>query len=81
VFIDSRTPRAAQLTGHPKSLQVKEEPLLDAIFDFLVRRVFRPERLDQLRAELTTVAPPAQEARLVTELGALGETHAKLAKR
>jgi site-specific DNA recombinase len=80
-FIDSRTPRAAQLTGHPKSLQVKEAPLLDAIFEFLARRVFRPERLDLLRAELTTAAPPTEEARVVKELGTLGEAHAKLAKK
>ncbi len=43
---------AADAAGHPRSLQVKEEVILEAVTDFLGRRIFGPERLGLLSAEL-----------------------------
>ncbi len=59
---------AAQETGHPKSLQVKEQIILDEVLDFLIRRVFGPDRLALLRDDLTTTptGPWAGEAKLAT---------------
>jgi recombinational DNA repair protein (RecF pathway) len=39
-FVQRRGAAAAEVTGHPKSLQVKEQLLIDALTDFLARRVF-----------------------------------------
>jgi site-specific DNA recombinase len=79
-FIGSRSPRAAEITGHPASLQVKEEPLLVATLDFLSRRVFQPERLEHLRGEMdTAVAIPTRD--FGAEVAALRADHAKLEKK
>lgn len=39
-FIDSRSTGAAAITAHPKSLQVKEAPIQEAVLDVLARRVY-----------------------------------------
>jgi site-specific DNA recombinase len=52
-FVTLRGQAAAEVTGHPRVLGIKEEILLEATFDFLGRRIFGPERLDLLRQELT----------------------------
>jgi site-specific DNA recombinase len=43
---------AADVAGHPRALQIKEELILDELFEFMGRRVFGPERLRLLRDEL-----------------------------
>jgi hypothetical protein len=40
--------------GHPKVYGVKEDKILGPVLDFLVRRVFGPDRLQLLRDELGT---------------------------
>lgn len=51
-------------------MQLKEEPLLEGVLDFLARRVFRPGRLELLREELGASAPD--------EVTAAGEELSKL---
>lgn len=43
---------AADLTGHPRVLGIKEEDVLDALRDLMAERLFGPERLTLLREEL-----------------------------
>jgi site-specific DNA recombinase len=43
---------AADAAGHPRSLGIKEEVVLDALRDFLVERLFGPDRLRLLSEEL-----------------------------
>src|SRR5438552_3818638 len=47
---------ASRAAGHPRVLGIKEETVLDALFDFLSRRLFAPGRLDLLRDELARTA-------------------------
>ena len=47
---------AADLTGHPRVLGIKEDVVLDAVRGFMSERLFGPERLDLLRGELAEVA-------------------------
>jgi DNA invertase Pin-like site-specific DNA recombinase len=43
---------AADVAGHPRALQIKEEIILDELVEFMGRRLFGPERLRLLRDEL-----------------------------
>jgi site-specific DNA recombinase len=54
-FTASRGPGAAEATGHPRSLQIKEDALLQALFSFMDRRLFGPKRQKLLRNELAHV--------------------------
>ncbi len=47
---------ASEAAGHPRVLGIKEETVLDALVDFLSRRLFAPGRLDLLRDELARTA-------------------------
>jgi site-specific DNA recombinase len=44
---------AARVTGHPGVLQIKEDTVLDAVLEFMDRRLFGPGRLKRLRDELS----------------------------
>jgi hypothetical protein len=61
-YVQRRGNAAAEATGHPKSLQVKEQVLLDAMLDFLSRRVFAPDRVALLRDEIFGAANPQRSA-------------------
>jgi hypothetical protein len=54
-FAASRGPGAAEATGHPRSLQIKEDTLLQALFSFMDRRLFGRKRQKLLRNELAHV--------------------------
>jgi hypothetical protein len=43
---------AADVTGHLRALQIKEELILNELIEFMGRRLFGPERLRLLRDEL-----------------------------
>ena len=45
---------AADVSGHPRSLGIKEAVVLDAIRDFMAERLFGPDRLRLLSEELAT---------------------------
>ncbi len=47
---------AADLSGHPRVLGIKEDVVLDAVRGFMSERLFGPERLDLLRDELAEAA-------------------------
>jgi len=53
-FVTLRGPAAADASGHPRVLGIKEDIVLDAAFDFLGRRIFGPNRLWLLREELAS---------------------------
>ncbi len=74
-FVQRRGEAAAEATGHPKSLQVKEQLLIDALADFLNRRVFGPDRLNTLRDEICGAASNDGN----TQEAALDELRGKLA--
>ena len=48
----TRGASAARGTGHPSALQIKEDTVLDAVLEFMDRRLFGPHRLEHLRQEL-----------------------------
>ena len=52
-FVDRHGLAAAEATGHPRVLGIKEEVVLVELFDFLSRRLFGPGRLNLLRDDLT----------------------------
>ena len=52
-FVNRRGLAAADAAGHPRVLGIKEDTILDALFDFLNRRLFGPQRLQLLRDDLT----------------------------
>ena len=62
-FVTLRGPAAADATGHPRVLGIKEDIVLDAAFDFLGRRVFGPDRLSLLRGELARFADSGDDER------------------
>lgn len=64
-YVSARGIAAADAAGHPRTLGVKEDRLLDAAVDFLGRRLFGPERIALLRQELTvaSTADSSNEAR------------------
>jgi site-specific DNA recombinase len=51
-YVQRRGEVAALVAGHPRSLQVKEQAIIDAVLDFLGRRVFGPDRIRLLGDEL-----------------------------
>ncbi len=51
-FVYKRGVAAADAAGHPRVLGIKEDAILEPLFDFLSRRVFGPDRLRLLRDEL-----------------------------
>lgn len=51
-YVTRRGPIAADVAGHPRVLGIKEETILNALLDFLGRRIFGPDRLRLLRTEL-----------------------------
>ncbi len=51
-YVRRRGTAAAEYAEHPQVLGIKEEKVLEPILDFLARRVFGPDRLRLLRAEL-----------------------------
>lgn len=51
-FSSSRGHVAAELAGHPRALQIKEELILHQLLDFMGRRLFGSERLRLLRDDL-----------------------------
>lgn len=52
-FSATRGRVAAEVAGHPRALQVKEDLILEELLNFLGRRLFGPDRLRLLRDELT----------------------------
>jgi hypothetical protein len=74
-FLSRRGPVAADVAGHPRVLGVKEEIILDAVIDFLGRRIFGPDRLRLLSTELAKASDASWEdhdaelARLAKEQG------------
>ena len=55
-FVYRRGIAAADAAGHPRVLGIREEVVLEPLFDFLGRRLFGPDRLRLLHDELATVA-------------------------
>jgi site-specific DNA recombinase len=53
-FARRRGGAAAIAAGHPQVLGIKEDKVLDAVLDFLAERIFGPDRMRLLRAELAT---------------------------
>jgi site-specific DNA recombinase len=51
-FSTTRGRVAAEVAGHPRALQIKEDVILDELLDFMSRRIFGPERLRLLRDDL-----------------------------
>jgi hypothetical protein len=51
-YVTRRGVVAADVSGHPRVLGVKEDVILEATLDFLGRRIFGPNRLRLLRAEM-----------------------------
>ncbi len=51
-FVYNRGAIAADAAGHPRALGIKEETILAELQDFMGRRLFGPDRLRFLRAEL-----------------------------
>ena len=61
-FSTSRGQVAADVAGHPRALQFKEELILDELLDFMGRRLFGPEGLRLLRDDLAkTIADDWRE--------------------
>lgn len=58
-FEANRGAVAADVAGHPRALQIKEDVILDHLLEFMGRRLFGPDRLRLLREDL---------ARSVTEV-------------
>ena len=52
-YADRRGTVAAEVAGHPKSLQITESALLGLTLDVLSERVFGPDRLKLIESELT----------------------------
>ena len=57
-FSSTRGHIAADAAGHPRSLQIKEDVVLDVVLQFMDRRLFGPERLGRLREELARHQKP-----------------------
>jgi site-specific DNA recombinase len=69
-FVTLRGPAAADASGHPRVLGIKEDIVLDAAFDFLGRRIFGPNRLGLLREEIARTSDSSNDERQ-TELARL----------
>ncbi len=75
-YVTRRGSIAADIADHPRVLGVKEANVLDPVLDFLARRIFGPDRLRLLRAELsdsTTATWREQDAELERLKGELGD--------
>jgi site-specific DNA recombinase len=73
-YVTRRGPIAADIADHPRVLGVKEANVLNPVLDFLARRIFGPDRLRLLRAELadsTTATWREQDAELERLTGEL----------
>ena len=55
-YVSRHSAAAADAAGHPRVLGIKEDTVLDAVVDFLGDRIFGPDRLRLLRAELARAA-------------------------
>jgi site-specific DNA recombinase len=69
---------AADAIGHPRALQVKEDVILEALFGFMDRRLFGPERLDYLREELAHTRSPDGDNRHLANLERLQAEREKI---
>ncbi len=81
LWSSGRGAAAVKATGHPGSLQVKEELFVEETIDFLATQVFAPEAILQLRDELEQEqAPPADDpgAKLETLRGQIAEIATKI---
>jgi hypothetical protein len=73
-YVLNRSPAATVASGHPKTLGVKEDIVRETMLDFLAERIFGPDRLRLLRADLARAATAtwtehdADRDRLKTEL-------------
>lgn len=59
LWSSSRGSSAVNVTGHPTSLQLKEDVLVEETLDFLATRVFAPGALMRLHGELQSNSEPA----------------------
>ena len=69
-FVYRRGIAAADAAGHPRVLGIREEVVLEPLFDFLGRRLFGPDRLHLLRDELATALADGDDSR-TAELAAV----------
>ncbi len=69
-FVDRHGLAAAEATGHPRVLGIREEVVLAELFDVLSTRLFGPGRLEHLREELAR-----------TSAGGWQEHEAEIARR
>ena len=69
-FVYRRGIAAADAAGHPRVLGIREEVVLEPLFDFLGRRLFGPDRLRLLRDELATSLADGDDSR-TAELAAV----------
>lgn len=60
-YVTRRGSVAADVAGHPRVLGIQEETILDAMRDFLGRRIFGPDRLRLLRAELAQASTASRK--------------------
>jgi site-specific DNA recombinase len=80
LWSSGRGAAGVRATGHPASLQVKEELFVEETIDFLATRVFAPEAILQLRSELEQeTQPPADDPAL--KLDAVRAQAAELATK
>ena len=62
-YVSRRGLAAAEAAGHPRVLGIKEDVLLDALREFMAKRLFGPERLRLLGDELAASAGTQWETR------------------
>ena len=55
-YVSRHSVAAAEASGHPRVLGIKEDVVLDALRDFMAERLFGPDRLRLLGDELAAVA-------------------------
>ena len=55
-YVSRHSVAAAEASGHPRVLGIKEDVVLDALRDFMAERLFGPDRLRLLSDELAAVA-------------------------
>jgi site-specific DNA recombinase len=61
-YVSKRGEAAAEISGHPKVLGIKEATILDAVREFMAERLFGPERLALLSGELLASTDGEAEA-------------------
>lgn len=77
-FTAGRGTSADDATGHPRTLQIKEDVILETLLDFMDRRLFGPERLNHLRDELAATRAPDNDYRHLADLERLQAERAKI---